>query len=384
MMNSSLSVTRPRAKGKSAILPSLSPIIRPMASSVSPAITVSVHHHTRFSQRLPALTHLAMSGDVVPLSRHPNWLNVFHDGLKQDVFAIEAQRHGETCGFLPLAFVNTMLFGRFLVSLPYLNSNGVIADSPEVQSALINRAVELADELNVNHLELRHEKPIEHKAINGSMASKVHMRMALPESSEQLWKNFSSKLRNQIRKGEKNDFRITWGGEESLTPFYAVLSENMRDLGTPVYGRSLFESILQNFPNDAELAIVWAGEKPISCALLLHGRGCTEVPTASSLRDFNNTCANMLMYRHLLDRAVERGQKIFDFGRSTIDGPTFKFKKQWGAVPTPATWQYAVRRGELGAMRPDNPRYERMIRLWQKLPVRLTQYIGPLIVRGIP
>ena len=243
---------------------------------------------------------------------------------------------------------------------------------------------DVADELNVNHLELRHEKPIEHTAINGSMASKVHMRLALPTSSELLWKNFNSKLRNQIRKGDKYGFQITWGGEESLDPFYAVLSENMRDLGTPVYGRSLFESILRNFPKDAELAVVWAGEKPISCALLLHGRRCTEVPTASSLRDYNDTCANMLMYRHLLDRAVERGQTLFDFGRSTIDGATFKFKKQWGAEPTPATWQYAVRRGEIGAMRPDNPRYERMIRLWQKLPVRLTQYIGPLIVRGIP
>ncbi len=384
MMNSSLSVTRSRPKGKSAILPSLSSIIRPMASSAPPAITVLVHQHARFSQRLSEWTHLAMSGEVVPLSRHPSWLNVFHDGLKQEVFAIEAQRQGETCGFLPLAFVNTMLFGRFLVSLPYLNSNGVIADSSEVQSALLSRAVELADELNVNHLELRHEKPIEHTAINGSMASKVHMRLALPTSSELLWKNFNSKLRNQIRKGDKYGFQITWGGEESLDPFYAVLSENMRDLGTPVYGRSLFESILRNFPKDAELAVVWAGEKPISCALLLHGRRCTEVPTASSLRDYNDTCANMLMYRHLLDRAVERGQTLFDFGRSTIDGATFKFKKQWGAEPTPATWQYAVRRGEIGAMRPDNPRYERMIRLWQKLPVRLTQYIGPLIVRGIP
>ena len=383
-MNFSLGVTRPRAKGKSAILRGLSPVVRPKCPAPSPAITVRVHHHARLSERLPALAHLAMAGEVAALSRHPNWLNVLRDGLKQDVFAIEAQRHGETCGFLPLAFVDTMLFGRFLVSLPYLNSNGVIADSPEVQSALISRAVELSDELNVNHLELRHEKPIEHKAINGAMASKVHMRMALPASNEQLWKSFSSKLRNQIRKGEKNDFRISWGGTESLDPFYAVLSENMRDLGTPVYGRSLFESILRNFPNDAELAVVWAGEKPISCALLLHGRRCTEVPTASSLRDFNSTCANMLMYRHLLDRAVERGQTLFDFGRSTVDGSTYKFKKQWGAEPTPATWQYAVRRGEIGAMRPDNPRYERMIRLWQKLPVRLTQYIGPLIVRGIP
>ena len=99
----------------------------------------------------------------------------------------------------------------------------------------------------------------------------------------------------------------------------------------------------------------------------------TEVPTASSLREFNPTCANMLMYWHLLDRAVDRGQAVFDFGRSTPDGPTFKFKKQWGAVPHPAAWQYHVREGDGGDMRPDNPRYQRAIRLWQRLPVRLTR-----------
>ena len=118
--------------------------------------------------------------------------------------------------------------------------------------------------------------------------------------------------------------------------------------------------------------------------MLLHGNGVTEVPTASSLREYNATCANMLMYRHLLDRAIERKQAVFDFGRSTLDGATFKFKKQWGAEPTPATWQYHLRTGQLGEMRPDNPRYQRAIQVWQKLPVRVTQLIGPEIVRGIP
>ncbi len=359
-------------------------MIRSLTSTALPAVTVWVHPHARLAARLPDLTAFAMAGDTVPLGRHPAWLNVLQAGLKQDVFAIEARSHGETCGFLPLAFVNTLLFGRFLVSLPYLNSNGVIAASPDVQSALIDRAVELADELDVRHLELRHETPLEHPALDGAIASKVHMRRALPASKDALWNEFGSKLRNQVRKGEKNGFELTWGGIELLEPFYAVLSENMRDLGTPVYGRGLFRAIFNAFPGDAEIAVVRAGDKPIACAVLLHGRRWTEVPTASSLREYNSTCVNMFLYRKLLDRAIERGQSLFDFGRSTVGGSTFKFKAQWGAEPTAATWQYSLRTGEIGAMRPDNPRYGRMIRLWQKLPVRLTQYIGPSIVRGIP
>jgi serine/alanine adding enzyme len=177
---------------------------------------------------------------------------------------------------------------------------------------------------------------------------------------------------------------VAWGGEELLPPFYAVLSHNMRDLGTPVYGLKLFRAILQTFPGDAELCVVRSADTPVSAALLLHGPGVTEVPTASSLREYNSTCANMVMYRQLIERAVTRRQRTFDFGRSTADGPTFKFKKQWGAAAHPATWQYHLRAGDVGEMRPDNPRYQAMIRVWQRLPVRLTRYLGPVIVRGIP
>jgi hypothetical protein len=102
------------------------------------------------------------------------------------------------------------------------------------------------------------------------------------------------------------------------------------------------------------------------------------------LKELNPTCVNMLMYWHLLKRAVERGQSEFDFGRSTADGPTFRFKKQWGAEPHPAVWQYALKDGEARELRPDNPRYQRAIRLWQRLPVGLTKLLGPAIVRGIP
>jgi lipid II:glycine glycyltransferase (peptidoglycan interpeptide bridge formation enzyme) len=125
-------------------------------------------------------------------------------------------------------------------------------------------------------------------------------------------------------------------------------------------------------------------EKPIAAALLLHGWGVTDVPTASSLKEYNPSSVNMLMYWHLLQRAVERGQKVFDFGRSTADGNTFKFKKQWGAEPEQAIWQYRVNRGSVGEMRPDNPRFQRAIGIWQKLPLSLTRFLGPRIVRGIP
>lgn len=358
-----------------------------MIRLLSPALELSIAVHPRaaIAARLTPLTEFVRdSAAVVPLSKHPAWLEILRTALHHDVYAIEATVGGRTCGFLPLAYVSSVLFGRFLVSLPYLNSNGVIADSADVQTQLVDRAVDLAEELNVRFLELRHEAPVDHPDLSEELTTKVHMRLELPKSTDRLWKGFDAKVRNQVRKGEKQGFTVSWGGSELLSGFYAVLSRNMRDLGTPVYCKRLFHDILTTFPEQSEICLVKDGSRPIAAALLLHGWGITEVPTASALKSYNSTCANMMMYSRLLHRAVERGQKQFDFGRSTTEGNTFRYKKQWGATPHPAIWQYAMKEGEQVNMRPDHPRFERAIRVWQKLPVRLTQVIGPHIVRGIP
>ena len=354
------------------------------ATPISAPPSVRCLHGKELVHRLPHLEAHALRGTPAPLSRHPRWMLVLEQGLQQTPYLLEVRDGERTTGWLPLVYVRSLLFGRYLVSLPYLNSNGVLAADDTVGRLLIDGAVRLADELKVRHLELRHERAVEHPALTGRLTSKVHMRLPLPDFPGPLWESFPAKVRNQVRKGEKSGLAVAWGGLELLEDFYAVFSHNMRDLGTPVYGRRLFTAILKQFPNEAELCVVRAEKTPVAAALLLHGRGVTEVPSASSLRAYNSTCANMLMYWNLLERAIQRGQAVFDFGRSTLDGGTYQFKKQWGAVPEPAVWQYYPRCGETGDLRPDNPRYQRLIHLWQRLPLRLTRWLGPLIVRGIP
>ncbi len=319
------------------------------------------------------------------LSRHPAWLSVLRDGLGHVPYCLEAVEGGRTCGVLPLAFVRSWLFGRFLVSLPYLNTAGVVADTPAAGRLLVAEAVGLADRLDVRYLELRHERPLEHPAVAERFADKVHLRLALAPTPGRLWDGFDKKVRNQVRKGQKNGLAVAWGGEELLADFYAVFSHNMRDLGTPVFGGGLFRSILREFGGEAEVCVVRAGRRPVAAALLLHGAGVTEVPSAGSLKAFNrSSAANMLLYWNLLARAVERGQAVFDFGRSTPGSGTYNFKKQWGALPEPAEWQFYRRRGAVRDLRPDNPRYRLLVRAWQRLPVAVTRLIGPAIVRGIP
>ncbi len=302
-----------------------------------------------------------------PLSRHPAWLKVLQRGLGHEPICVEALDKGQTRGLLPLAYLRSWLFGRFLASLPYVNYGGVIAGDSQAAFALIDRAVQLADEREVRFLELRHERvALEHPALMLRESAKVHMHLDLPPTPEVLWSQLSAKVRNQVRKGQRTAFEIRWG------------------LGTPAFGQRLFRAILEQFPEQAELCVLRWQRQPVAGALLLHGLGITEVPSASAARESRQSNVNMLMYWHLLRRAIERGQATFDFGRSSPDSGTFRFKKQWGAKPIPAKWQYYLRTGTMDEMRKENPRYERMIRIWQRLPLALTRLLGPWIVRGIP
>ena len=348
------------------------------------ALDIQTHVQNDVGTRIPSWESFALRNAPIPLSYHPGWLVALARGLRQVPYCLEARAGGTTVGLLPLMFVRSVFFGRFLIGLPYLNYGGIMTDDPAIARQLIDRAMELADELDVRFLEQRHESPCEHPRLVTQSGSKVHMRLGLPATPGQLWDQLSAKVRNQVRKGTKNELTVVWGGEERLGEFYEVFSRNMRDLGTPVYSRRLFLEIVRQFRDRAEFCVVRAGAIPVAAALLLHGWGITEVPSASSLREHNHTCANMLLYWKLLERTVERGLGVFDFGRSTPESNTYRFKQQWGATPSPAEWQHYVRHGSAADMRPDNPRYGRLIRVWQRLPVGLTRLIGPTIVRGIP
>jgi FemAB-related protein (PEP-CTERM system-associated) len=354
------------------------------APATSPTLSVRVHSGAALTDRLPVLDAYTTRGPRVPLSRRADWLAVLSESMGQTPYVVEATRGEKTVGMVGLMYLHSLLFGRFLVGLPYLNTGGVVADDADAAAALVEGAAELADRLRVRFLELRHEWALDHGRLAHRRGDKVHMRLELPAGVARLWEQLPAKVRSQVRKGQRPGFTFHWGGPELVDDFFAVFSRNMRDLGTPTYGRRLFASIAHRFPREAEFCVMRDGARPIGTALLLHGAGVTEVPSASTLKCYNPTCANMLLYWQLLQRSVERQQEVFDFGRSAEGGPTYRFKKQWGATPFPAEWQYYLRGGAVNDMRADNPKYRRLIAVWQRLPVALTRWLGPRIVRGIP
>ncbi|MEO7274616.1 MAG: FemAB family XrtA/PEP-CTERM system-associated protein, partial [Vicinamibacterales bacterium] len=236
----------------------------------------------------------------------------------------------------------------------------------------------------LKHVELRHLAP--HYA--GRLPAKQHkvaMTRPLPGDAETLWNALDRKVRNQVRKAEKSHLTAVHGGRELVPEFYAVFARNMRDLGTPVYSQRFFATILEELRTTAEIVVVRLGATPIAASLTFRWRSVTEVPWASSLREHRALSPNMLLYWTMLTRTIENGSTVFDFGRSTPNESTFHFKTQWGATPAPFNWEYWLAAGgTLPDQSPANPKFQAAIEIWKRLPVPVTTWLGPHIIRSIP
>ena len=285
-------------------------------------------------------------------------------------------------GILPLIRLNSRLFGDFMVSMPYFNYGGAVADHPAIEKKMMDVANEHAAKLGVSHIEYRDD--IERSDLP-ARTDKVNLILPLPRDPDELWNSFSSKLRAQIKRPYRENPFINIGREENLDEFYEVFARNMRDLGTPVYAKSFFLNILEHFPDNSFIITIKLNNKPVAAGFLLNHGNMLEIPWASTIKPINHLSINMLMYWEVLKFAISQGVESFDFGRSTIDGGTYRFKRQWGAIPKQLYWHYWLNEGEqLPALNPSNPKYALMISIWKKIPVLLTKYLGPPIVKNLP
>lgn len=294
---------------------------------------------------------------------------------------------GKVRGVLPVVNLSSRVFGRFAVSLPYFNYGGALADSQAIMEQLMDRARQDAERQGLQHVEYR---SCEAGLSLPSSERKVSMILRLPQQQEALEQALGSKVRAQYKQANRYQPILRLGGGELLDDFYQVFCRAMRDLGTPVYGKSFFESILRHQPEPATLVAVYIGRRPVAAAFLLGFRDMLEIPWAASLRDYNHCNVNMWMYRQILGFAIDAGYRYFDFGRSTIDAGTYRFKKQWGARPLKNHWYYHFPRSgnsgndALPALNPDNPKFRLAIATWKRLPLFVTNALGPPIVKNLP
>jgi FemAB-related protein (PEP-CTERM system-associated) len=301
-------------------------------------------------------------------------------------------------GILPLVHFKHAIFGNRLVSLPFVDGGGILADSREAEEVLVTEAVRLGREVGAITIELRQEGALTSEvgatAVGANSlwtslrtttrTDKVRMLLDLPASSEALLASFKSKLRSQINRSLKEGFTSSVGGLELLDDFYRVFLVNMRDLGSPVHSVALMRHVLGEFPERSRIIVVYGTKEPVASALMIGSGATMRNPWASSLRSYAPLGPNMLLYLRMLECACDNGYRVFDFGRSSTGEGTFRFKQQWGAEPAPLHWHYIFVNGKSREVESSpTERFGRVSNYWKKLPLLVTRIIGPSIRKHI-
>ncbi len=299
--------------------------------------------------------------------------------LGHETIYLAARRDGELCGVLPLVHVRSVLFGHYLVSMPFLNYGGPLGDTDAV-AMLAGEAVTIARRERVKLLELRNrypmpiDLPVSHR--------KVTVLLDLDGDAGTVFGRFDAKLRSQIRRPIKEGVEIRFGADQ-VEPFHRVFARHMRDLGTPAQPLALFREIAREFGDDSWFGCAWLNGEPIASGCGFHWRDEFEMTWASALQSHNRIAPNMLLYWSFMERAIERGVRTFNFGRCTPGGGTHRFKKQWGSRDQ-QLWWYDHSTTSATTPSADDSAFAWGPRLWRKLPLAVANVVGPRIVRSIP
>ena len=308
------------------------------------------------------------------------WKEVVERAFGHKTHFLYVETEGQITGILPLVHINSLLFGNNLVSVAPCVFGGVVASDEHSYSLLDQAACRLAEELGVDTLEMRNQ--VQKTPDRPHKELYVSFRKTLDADIEKNMLAIPRKQRAMVRKGI--DAGLTSVIDTTIDRLYHAYSESVRNLGTPVFSKKYFQTLKDVFGEQCEVLSVEYQGKLIASVMNFYFKdqvlpyygGGTDLARELKGNDF--------MYWEVMRRAVEKGVKIFDYGRSKIGTGSYSFKKNWGFIPEPIFYEYyLVKAVTMPDINPLNPKYKFFIAAWKRLPLVVSQWVGPWLSKDL-
>jgi len=324
-----------------------------------------------FVASTPEATFFHLSGWQELISR------VFHHRC----YFLYVEADDQIVGILPLAYVNSLLFGNALIALPFAVYGGIAANNPIAVQALEDEAIKLGKQLGVQHIEFRNTQPRHSDWPTQDLY--VTFIRKIPTVLDEKMLCIPQKRRNMVRKAIKLGLHATHN--DSVDEFFPVYAENVRDHGTPALPKRYFSELKRVFQDNCEILTIRDKEgAPVSAILSFYFRDRVMAYYAGEKASARNMAANDLKYWELMKRAAARGCEIFDLGRSKKGTGSFEFKRLWEFEAQQLNYEYVLlNRNGIPQNNPMNPKYRLFIAMWQCLPIPVANFIGPYLVRNL-
>ena len=309
------------------------------------------------------------------------WRRILHAVFGLRPYYYLAERDGQIVGVLPLFYQRSLLFGRGLISTPFCVEGGPATSEVESDRALVEEAIRLQEKLRAPYIELRSRTA--HHA-GWQTQSELYATFSGPISTDEKTNLLAvpRKQRAVIRKTLESG--LTSEVDEDVNQLYAIYSESVRNLGTPMFPKSYFLRLKEEFGRDCDIVVVKDRGSAVSAVLNFYFRETVLPYYGGGTIAARRSGANDFLYWEVIRRAAERGYKQFDFGRSKRGTGAFAFKKNWGFEPRWLCYEYHVAAGRsLPNKNPLNPKYSLPIEIWKRLPLPIANLLGPFIVNGL-
>lgn len=305
------------------------------------------------------------------------WYKVIQSVFKHTPHYLLAENEGTIVGVLPLFEQKSHFFGHALISTPFCVYGGVLADSDAIRHKLEKASLKLGSSLNVDYVELRDKDQREAEEPWVTHCQHATFSSVLNDTPDQILTDIKRKQRAVIRHSLNNE--LQWDNQDNTTLCYDVYAQSVRNLGTPVFNKKLFDSLKDTFGHQCETLVINDNNgNPVSSVLSFYYKDTVLPYYGGGTTDARELKSNDYMYYQLMCMARDKGMSKFDFGRSKKDSGSYKYKKHWGMQEDNLHYRIAlIKAKDLPNLSPNNPKYKLLIGLWKKMPLALSRQIGP-------
>ncbi len=314
------------------------------------------------------------------------WGEVIKAAYSYEAHYLIARRAGKVVGIVPVIDVKAPLLGRSFISTAFTVGGGPLGDDEEIITKLAASVVDAGEAQQVRYVEFRSNDII----LNGwrqKAGAYANFTMSLPADEEEHLELIRRRRRAEIRKALVAEAagQLSLRTDGDADEFYRFYAASLHNHGTPVFPRRFLDELLCVFAGKTDISVVEVNGAPAAALLSFRFKNSYLPYYVGASALARGARAHEYHYWKLMRLCVARGIETFDFGRSKIDTGPYRFKKLWGAEPTPIIYQYKlIAANDIPNINPKNPKFAQLTQLWRRLPLPVANALGPLLARNFP
>ncbi|MBU4124298.1 MAG: GNAT family N-acetyltransferase, partial [Nanoarchaeota archaeon] len=305
------------------------------------------------------------------------WRNSIVNTFGYKPYYLLSRDDGSIMGCFPMFCVNSFIFGKRFISLPFAFSGDPIYKNTKVLREMLVRSKEISKGSKYLEIRMRQKLP-DDIAKDYGLNENLETKLSILEltNSDDAWDKMDKKHRNAIRKAEKDGLKVREGNENDLRTYHSLkMKLSAKKYGIPSEPLCFYRNLwsLMYSKNMIKIFVAELEGKIIGgIILLMHKDEILYFSGAANENYLHLKPYNLLVWE-AIKYSCKNKYKYFNFGTSDNKG-LLDFKESWGAksvqIPVYSTIPSVKVSG-----------YGTFIKIWKKLPTLITRLIGPFLVK---